>query len=79
MVREQSDEREKAKCELEQSLEKEYRLIILEPPWLGDQALRQDTVAVHRGCFVCVTNSHLYNPGGFALAISYTKLLSSCV
>ena len=50
MIREQSDEREKAKCQLEQSLEKKYRLIIIEPLWLGDQALRQGTIALHGVC-----------------------------
>lgn len=39
VVREQSG-REEVKCQLERALEKEYRLVIVDPPWLGDQAIR---------------------------------------
>lgn len=39
MVREQSG-REEVKCQLERALEKEYRVVIVDPPWLGDQTIR---------------------------------------
>ena len=40
MVREQQGSREEVKCQLERALEKEYQLVIVEPPWQGDHALR---------------------------------------
>ena len=39
VVREQSG-REEVKCQLERALEKEYGLVIVDPSWLGDQAIR---------------------------------------
>ena len=40
MVRETPGGKEAAKCQLERALEKQYRLVIIEPSWQGDHAIR---------------------------------------
>lgn len=40
VVREGSGGREEAKCQLERALERQYKLVIVEPQWQGDHAIR---------------------------------------
>lgn len=46
MVRERP-EKEEVECQLEAALEKGFKVIIVEPPWLGDQTLRSASSALH--------------------------------